>query len=250
MKIQFIIAGWHYNQESLFSGLKELNDENDNVSVFYSCHREPIEFIKENFDWKLFPNLGLGDGAYQQAIEFLKIDDETICFFLQDDVIIKNWEFINVCINLLDSHKIVGNCTNYPMVFDPDEVREFGPIEEWDNFTLRQYAKESTRHLFDTKMGIKTIRGSFNCIRYRDLMEVGGWEPHYFEPLLREDGTAYYRKEKGIGGLGNVCLILFSYKINRVFGPDSIAYLSERYLDSDYIYECARGKMNEDNPMT
>jgi len=41
MKIQFIIVGWYYNQTSLELGLKELNENNQDVDVFYSCHKEP-----------------------------------------------------------------------------------------------------------------------------------------------------------------------------------------------------------------
>ena len=40
------------------------------------------------------------------------------------------------------------------------------------------------------------------------------------------------------------------YKINKVLGAESITYLSNRYLDSDYIYEMGRGKMDPNNPMT
>ena len=57
-KIQFIVVGWHYNQLELIEGLKELNDSNNDINVFWSCHKEPTEYVKNNFDYKLFPNLG------------------------------------------------------------------------------------------------------------------------------------------------------------------------------------------------
>ena len=44
-------------------------------------------------------------------------------------------------------------------------------------------------------------------------------------------------------------MFMFSYKINRVFGIQSISYLSDRYLDSDYIYEMARAKIDVNNPI-
>ena len=46
MKIQFIVVGWYYNQDSLHNGLKELNENNDNINVFYSCHKEPTQFMQ------------------------------------------------------------------------------------------------------------------------------------------------------------------------------------------------------------
>ena len=44
-------------------------------------------------------------------------------------------------------------------------------------------------------------------------------------------------------------MFMFSYKINKVFGPHSISYLSDRYLDSDFIYEMGRGEIIPDHPM-
>ena len=51
--------------------LKHIIEANDNVDVFYSCHKEPTQFVKDNFDWKLFDNVGEEIIAYQQAIEYL-----------------------------------------------------------------------------------------------------------------------------------------------------------------------------------
>mgnify|MGYP003120633400 FL=1 len=48
MKIQFIIVGWHYHQIEFYEGLKELNNNNENINVFWSCHKEPTKYIKDN----------------------------------------------------------------------------------------------------------------------------------------------------------------------------------------------------------
>ena len=90
MKIQFIVVGWHYHQQEFYEGLKELNDNNEQINVFWSCHKEPIDYVKLNFDYQLFPNVGEEFVAYQQAIDYLSLDDDTVCFFIHDDVIIKN----------------------------------------------------------------------------------------------------------------------------------------------------------------
>ena len=47
MKIQFIVVGWHYHQQEFYEGLKELEDTNEEISVFWSCHKEPIKYIKD-----------------------------------------------------------------------------------------------------------------------------------------------------------------------------------------------------------
>ena len=70
-----------------------------------------------------------------------------------------------------------------------------------------------------------------------------------YEPLINEEGIPHFRKELGIGGLGNLPLVMMSYKYNKIFGKEKIAFLSSDYLDSPFIYECARGEIDPNNPM-
>ena len=66
VKVQFIVVGWHFNSfPNLVQKLKLLNESNEELDVFWSCHREPSQTIKENLSYKVFPNLGLEDEAYQ-----------------------------------------------------------------------------------------------------------------------------------------------------------------------------------------
>ena len=58
MHIQFIVVGWHYSYPEWIQGLIELQKQNDNINVFWSCHREPPDIIKDNFNWKEFENIG------------------------------------------------------------------------------------------------------------------------------------------------------------------------------------------------
>ena len=249
MKIKFIIVGWHYNQEDYIDGLIELKNENDIIDVFWSCHKEPPQKIKDNFEWKLFPNLGMADGGYQQAVDYLDLDDEDVCFFTNDDIIVKDWNFISVCLDKLKRCKVIGNCVNYPTTFNPDT------LEKVSGKTFKELAKESSRHLFDNEIFIKTVRGSFMCMKYKSLKDVDMFEPIFhhpelIEPKIKENGQAYVEGFNGIGGIGNLILNLFSYKLNKVLGINNIDYLSNRYLDSDYIYECARGEVDPNNPLT
>ena len=83
MNIQFIVCGWWYDEfdgrkgiTDFIDGLIELQKDNEFIDVFWSCHREPTDIVKENFNWKLFENIGLEEGAYTQALEYLDVDDE------------------------------------------------------------------------------------------------------------------------------------------------------------------------------
>ena len=257
MKIQFIVVGWHFHQMDYYEELKQLNELNDNVDVFWTCHKEPIDYIKENFEYKVFPNLGEEFVAYQQAVEYLDLADDTVCFFIHDDLVIKDWRFIQACIQKLEQgYKFLGNCLNYPLnSLDPTEVYSEVEIRpEFDNLTMQDYAQDSTRELFDRKLApVVVIRGSFICCKYRDLKALYGFEPRkeaWVGPEWSDEYQTYcYRGAKGLGKFGNMFMFMFSYKINRVFGPQSISYLSNRYLDSDYIYEMGRGEIDPNNPM-
>ena len=252
MNIQFIVVGWHYENYSgknnLIDGLIELEKQNDIVKVYWSCHKEPPQKIKDNFKWKLYPNLGMADGGYQQAVDDLDIEDDTLCFFIQDDIIIKDWSFIEVCSQNIEKVKFIGNCANYSSVFDPNK------FNEKHNLYTRDFAKDSTRHLFDKPISCLNIKGSFICCKYKSIKQLDFFEPifHYpdlVEPFYDKELKEYRtKKEKGLGGMGNVTQNLLNYKINKVFGHQNIAYLSQEYLDSPFIYECARGKIDPNKP--
>ena len=228
MKIQFIIVGWHFDAFPEFiDQLIELN-ENGIVDIFWSCHKEPSNKVKENFDYKVFPNLGLEDGAYQQALDYLDISDDTILFLMHDDLVIKDWEFINVCLEGLNKgYKVIGNGINYPLLLDPNEVKR-------EDQRYIDFVKDECKHLFDSPLDCYTIRESFMCIKRGDLRQIGDFE------VIWEDPSA---KGEGPGGIGNTQQSLLGYKLTKVLGKNNITYLSNTYQDSDYLFECARGTM-------
>lgn len=230
MKLQFIIVGWHFdNFPELVNQLIELNENNDNIDVFWTCHKNPSQKIKENFNYKIFPNLGLEDGAYQQALDYLKIDNDTILFLLHDDLIIKDWNFINICLNQINSgYKIIGNGINYPLTLDPQEVKR--GIKHIDR------VKPEFQYLFSSPLFCYTVRESFMCIKRGDLRKIGDFEVVWEEPIPDENGKYH------IGGIGNLQQSLLGYKLTKVFGKEKIGYLSNNYQDSDYLFECSRGK--------
>jgi len=258
MKIQFIICGWHMNRDNTIDALYQLKEQNkDVIDVFWSCHRKPPKTITERFEYKEFFNGAEEYGAYQQAIDYLTLDDDTICFFLHDDMIIKSFDFIPICMNwLTDTQiKVIGNGMNYPeQSFDPNKVIKIGIKEEFDNKSRVDYVKPENRHLFEKgTIPMKTVRPSFLCMTYGSVKEMGGFEPReeaYDHPVENEEGIPVYRGNKGMSSWGNEFPQLNNYKFNVVFGHDKIAYLSDRYLDSEYIYECARGNVVSDHPIT
>ena len=230
MKIQFIVVGWHFDKyPDLVDDLINLQDENEIIDVFWSCHKTPTDKVKNNFDYKVFPNLGLEDGAYQQALDYLDISDDTYLFLLHDDLVIKDWRFIDICLHMLHSgKKVIGNGMNYPLTLDPNEVKR-EPSDRYIDFV-----KDECKHLFDSPMFCFTIRESFMCIKRGDLKQIGDFEVVWEDPTSNGEGP---------GGIGNTQQSLLGYKLTKTFGKEGFAYLSNTYQDSEFIFECARGTM-------
>ena len=233
LTIKFVVLGWYYDKyEELIDGLIEMKNGNPGiVDVFYSCHREPIDKVKENFGWKLFENKGLEWGGYQQAFEHLDIKDNEIYFFINDDLVIKNWDFVNRCISMFNGgSKVIGNGSNYGFYLDPekvivheaDEPIPWGTVTKWID-----EVKEENQHIFDEPLHHKTIRGSFIAIKGKSLKEINGFEV----------ANCPYEKEDKTQEFGNVSLNMFGYKISKIFGNDFIDYLGREYANSEYIYE-------------
>ena len=65
-KIQFIVCGWWYdkfdskeNQTDFINQLIELNTENKNIDVFWTCHKTPPKIVTDNFEYQQYENIGL-----------------------------------------------------------------------------------------------------------------------------------------------------------------------------------------------
>tara|TARA_R110001592_G_scaffold329986_1_gene611991 strand:- start:6828 stop:7550 length:723 start_codon:yes stop_codon:yes gene_type:complete len=240
MKVWFIVCGWYYNRiEEFYAPLKELESNNEFINVFWACHREPTKYIKENFNHQFFPKIGLSDTKYQQALDVLDIGDDDIVFFMQDDLVIKDWGFVEKSIKYLNNgFKVVGNGFNYPDPFNPlkvptdkySHIKDY-KIPEWiANKRYIDFVKKENQHLFDTQQTSYTVRLSFMCMKRGDLRNVGDFEA-FFENI-----------ERPIGPPGNISQSLLGYKLTRVYGHQKFTYLGNTYQNSDYIFECARGK--------
>ena len=247
------------NQPTLINGLHELEQSNDSINVFWSCHREPTEEIKSKFTHKVFYNGAEECGAYEQALEYLNLEDNTLIFFMHDDIVIKDWQFINLCIEKLHSgYKVVGNGMDYPDTFNPFTTTKLGITEQFDNSMFKDYVKPEYQYMFDEIMYILKVRPSFIAIMSQDIKAIGGFEPRleaYVPPLVTKDewcdtDQPHYRGTKGLGSFGNLFPALTCYKMNKIFGTNCITYLSNTYVDSEYLYECQRGNITDVHPMS
>ena len=213
--IQFIIVGWHFdNFPELITDLIQINEANDEIKMFWTCHKEPSERVKQNFDYKVFPNLGLEDGAYQQALDYLNLSDDTVLFLMHDDIVVKDWSFINLCLeSLKQGFTFVGNGMNYPANFNPQEIVRGKKCIDW--------VKDEAKHLFDKHETVLTIRESFICTTRKYLRDIFDFEVIWEEPQPDANGKFH------IGGIGNLQQSMLGYKMNKVFGANKIKYLSE-----------------------
>jgi len=242
VKIKFVVLGWFYEKyPELIHGLKQLKNENsDIIDVFYACHKDPPNIVKDNFEWQLFDNWGLEWGGFQQTYEYLKTDPNTIMFFMNDDLIIKDWAFINECLLKLESgYKVIGNGWNYETFIDPQSIitpnnddpleiaEPYGRVKKWIDVV-----KDKNKHIFDSPLQCKTIRGSFICIRQCDLETLGGFEV-IDNPYSVWDASQEW---------GNISLNLFGYKASKLLGNNTITYLGNEYANSKYIHELIRGQ--------
>tara|TARA_Y100000034_G_scaffold96411_1_gene117384 strand:- start:149 stop:919 length:771 start_codon:yes stop_codon:yes gene_type:complete len=243
MKIQFIIAGFYFDKYSKGEYLKDLkyiDDENENISVFWSCHNEPPQSIKDDGNFILSENVGLEWGAYRKALDYLKLEDNTILFLMHDDLLIKDWSFVEKCIEMLDSGvKIIGNGANYPMTLDPHSKAR---LSYWlkTNDKWVDYTDENNKYFYDETLDIKSIRGSFICTKMGYLNGIGSLDyvkkgsPGIDTTVPDVDGVVGNAR---LESFGNTSLYLNAYKFTKIFGIDKIKYLSPYYCVSDYMVE-------------
>jgi hypothetical protein len=247
VKIQIIVCGWWFDEfegkTTFIDNLNELKNANSNVSVFWSCHKEPPKIIVDNFDYKVFENEGLEHGAYDQALNHLDLKDDVVCYFFNDDMYIHNWNWLPLCTEeLLSGHntKFVMNGVDYGFEMNAQSIPK---LSRWRGTTekVADYVKpESKKYFMENKwVQPRTLRTSFiGCIR-KTLKDVNDFEwcrvPLMYDfPDHEHDGC--------IDTIGNLSLQIFAYKIGKVYGFDKIKYLSPYYRYSKYMTECLRGK--------
>ncbi|SVC94864.1 uncharacterized protein METZ01_LOCUS347718, partial [marine metagenome] len=187
-----------------------------------------------NFDYEMSPNVGLDWGSYQQIYEKFKFTDDDIIFFTHDDIIIKSWDFANLCIEQVgEKFDIIGNGQNYLFYLDPDAIITPGNKNEYRPFAAIKTWKEVAvnKEFFDKPLQCMTVRGSFICTTGEALKKLNGFE-WFSDPYDGKNPDLQW---------GNIMVNLNGYKFTKTFGTDRIAYMSAEYANSDFISELARG---------
>jgi len=247
IKIQIIVCGWWFDEfegkTTFIDNLNELQKNNSNISVFWSCHKEPPQIIKDNFDYKVFENLGLEHGAYDQGLNYLNLDDDVVCYFMNDDMYIHDWDWINLCTNQLlntPNIKFVMNGVDYYFLMNPQEIPKLSRWRGTEDKIIDYIKVESKKYFMDNVTLLsRTLRTSFiGCVR-KTLRDINDFEwckvPLMYDiPNHEHDGC--------IDTIGNLSLQLFSYKVDKTYGLDKVRYLSNYYRYSKYITECLRGE--------
>jgi len=247
---KIIVCGWWFdkfdnqeNQTDFIEQLKFINDNNENIEVFWACHKEPIDLVKDNFNWKLYENVGLEWGVYNKAFNDLEFEDDDFVFCIQDDMVIKDWGFIEICQEHLinDEIKIIGNGFNYPYNMNPSEEAR---LSYWlkTNDRWVDYVRPENQHMFKETIQCLSIRGSFLATRWKHIKLINGFE-YVNAPLsngVKEDGTEFVL----IDPFGNTSLYLNAYKFTKYFGPNSFKWLSNTYRKSKWMTECGRGNVD------
>lgn len=234
-KIQFIILGWHYQPFSYQQGLKKIMEMNENVSVYFVCKKEPTDFVKDNFDYGIYDNVGLEWKGYTDGFFDLDLEDETICFFTHDDIEVIDWNFINIVSNALDNgYNLIGNGTNPAYELDPDSIITPNNIEEPFPYGSKYTWKEvAINKEYFTDIGFcKNLRASFMSMKAKTFRNMKGLE-WIKDPYDGKSGNLEW---------ANICCNLNGYKWTKLYGEKTIGYLSDTYGISDYIRELERGK--------
>ncbi len=215
-KIAICVAGWHYNRD-LYAELHTLPQ----AQVFVVSHKPPRQVPSWLFDYvkreQVFfePNLGYDWGCYQQfLIKGIWREFEYI-FFMHDDLVIKNPGFIERCIELLDSgKKFVSNGQN--------SVKTDWPMTHCAVYAHSRWKPPSRHFRHDT------MRGSFFATARQVLEQLDAFEVLWDWLHLN---IRY----------GNHSLLATCGKIQAMFGDNSFGFLSDTYLESEYILEMQRG---------
>ena len=113
-----------------------------------------------NYDYITWNNHQLLKSILNQImvyIQYLDLKEDTICFFLHDDLILKSFDFIPLCIDALKTHMVIGNCMNYPdNAYDPNKIIEIGIKEEFDNKSRIEYVMPENKSVnINTMMDFK-----------------------------------------------------------------------------------------------
>lgn len=221
-KAAICVTGWYFDPE-FYKTVVEIPQ----TDVYVISHKKRSQVPKQIFEIinpkQLFfePNIGYDWGCYQQFYQkniWLKYP---YTVFMHDDIIIKNHDFLEPCIALLEKHSVIGNGRVAGERFDcPDYVPESYAHSSW---------KPPSRQFRHT-----AVRGSFFMTSRDSLKRIRKFEVSW--DLFRLTS-----------GLGNWSTRATCAKWQYLYGEKCFGFLSENYCESDYILELVRGGKNKTN---
>ena len=220
------VAGWHFRPD-VFDALERIRAA-FGADVFVVSHR-PLGDVPAQVAARVGaervlvrPNVGYDWGCYQQFLDTGAWRGYDHVFFLHDDIVIRDIGFVPACIErLATGARFVGNGRNAAKT-------------DWPTTHAHCYAHAAVR---PPGPGFRhaTVRGSFLATTRPALAELGGFEV-FWDPFHLTDR------------FGNWSVVASSGRMAVRFGPDRLAFLSDAYLESDYLVELVRGTADQDQP--
>lgn len=222
-KIAICLTGWYFN-EDVYRQLFEVAS----IDIFVVVHKQrdqvPAFLFEQIPEERIIfqKNIGYDWGSYQQFIATGLWREYDFIFFMHDDLAIKSLDFIPHTIDLLQAgKKVVGNGRNAQYLNWPHSHPFCYGHSTWLP-PSRQFQHD-------------TIRGSFLAMNSNTLKKINHfeifWDPYHLTVRF-----------------GNHSLIATCGKIQALFGESSFGFLSETYLDSEYMTELERGGQSMPTP--
>ena len=210
------VTGWHF-PIAFYERMSKLVG----VDVFVVSHQPKHHIPDAIYDViaedhvLIYANYGYDWGCYQQFLETDIWRDYVYCVFMHDDVRILRDDFIDAAIALLSGDIVlVGNGRN-------STRQDWAYHYPW-LYAHASWIPSSRDFLYDT------VRGSFFVMATTTIETMGQFEVMWdrFHLSMR---------------FGNWSLGASSAKLHHLFGMPCFAFLSNVYLQSDYLLEDVRG---------
>ncbi|KPA13969.1 hypothetical protein MHK_005824 [Candidatus Magnetomorum sp. HK-1] len=212
MKYKIYVAGWYFEEyESFYQSMLPLKDH-----VIVGSHRKIPDNVSSIYKSKFYENIGGGIGLYEQLRlddEFSEINEQDFVIFMHDDAKILRLDFPEKLFEILQTKKCAGNSIENPLYHD------FKDIEAGEEYAKGDWFQKA-KSIPDFKW--KVVDGRCFAIKTEILREINGLEDMYW-------GTDHRTT--------NYSLRLFSAKLACYYGTESVDYISDKWLVSDYIIE-------------
>jgi hypothetical protein len=210
------MVGWHF-PEAVFQSLSQVR----NTDIFIVSH-QPHQLIPSYVNSVagknhvlVEPNYGYDWGCYQQFLDRGIWRDYRHVVFMHDDLVVKQNDFIDAGLAMLDRHSVVGNS-------------RIEIPRDWPSSHPESYVHASWRP--PPSFVHDVVRGSFFMVKSEALERLVKFEVHW--DRYRTSSTC-----------GNWSTRATCAKWQRIYGNDCFGFLSEQGgVVSDYLIEMVRGK--------